>query len=101
LEEKYKIMKDKVNTKVFGLSGIVWCALAGLLFGCNNIFFKLAFQKNALVTRSIIARHLVMTIGSFFTAKCLQKTSVFSSYNSKNTVYIFLRSLVSCLSKCC
>jgi hypothetical protein len=75
-------MKESVDTKVFGLSGIVWCAFAGLLFGCNNIFFKLAFQKGALVTRSIIARHLVMAICSFFTAKYVQKTSVFSSYNS-------------------
>lgn len=82
LQEKYKSMKDKVDTKVFGLSGIVWCALAGLLFGCNNIFFKLAFQKNCFVSRSIIARHLVMAIGSFFTAKFIQKTTVFSSYNS-------------------
>jgi len=42
-----------------------------------------------------------MAIGSFLTAKCIQKTSVFSSYNSSNTIFIFLRSFVSCLSKCC
>ena len=82
LQEKYKNMKDRVDNKVFGLSGLVWCALAGLLFGFNNIFFKLAFLKGALVTRSVIARHLVMAIGSFFTAKFIQKVSLFQSYTS-------------------
>lgn len=64
-------MADKVNNTFMGLSGPVWCLIAGLGYGCNNVLFKLAFKRGAIVSRAILIRHLVLAIGSYIVGKCI------------------------------
>ena len=96
-------MIEKVNNKFMGLSGPVWCLFAGLGYGCNNVLFKLAYERGAIVSRAILTRHLVLAIGSYVFGKCILKADfrVWKAYPYDILKLIFLRSIFNTISKTC
>jgi drug/metabolite transporter (DMT)-like permease len=62
-------MNKNVGKTFFGLSGVVWCLVAGLMYGTQNVFAKLAYERGLQVPTFILMRHLVLLIGAFFFGK--------------------------------
>ena len=68
-DQKKEVLKESVDKTFLGLSGGVWCVLAGLCYGTQNVFAKLAFKRGLSVTRFTMIRHLMLTIGSVICGK--------------------------------
>jgi len=96
-------MVDKVNNTFMGLSGPVWCLIAGLGYGFNNVLFKLAYERGAIVSRAILTRHLILTIGSYVVGKCVLKADfrVWKAYPIHILKLIIFRSILNTISKTC
>ena len=66
-------MEETAFKKSMGLSGPVWCALAGLGYGTSNVFLKLAFRRGATISRAVLIRHLFLTLGGYSIGKIIYK----------------------------
>jgi hypothetical protein len=94
-------LTDTVNDTFLGLSGTVWCLLAGVCYGIQNIFAKLAYDRGLLVTRFIYIRFLVMFVGSYTFGKLKGINFDLRQYDRKVIAVIFFRSTLSLVSKSC
>lgn len=100
-DKEKKELKSKVNDKFMGLSGFVWCVIAGLCYGTMNVFAKLAYNKGLLVSRFVLARFLVLFIMSYLFGKFVRKTDFdLRKYDKKVICVVFGRSCLSLTSKC-
>ena len=94
-------LQESVNDTFFGLSGTVWCLFAGVCYGIQNIFAKLAYDRGLLVTRFIFIRFLVMFSCSFVFGKLRGINFDLRQYDRKIIGIIFFRSSLSLISKSC
>lgn len=102
--DKYRRESTSIRMKAgdtfLGMPGAVWCIVAGLCFGGQNVFAKLAFDRGLPVTRFILMRSLVLWMASFLFGKIFRKTSFnLKKYRKKMIGVIFFRSLMSLVSK--
>ena len=65
-------MHEKVNKTFLGLTGTIWCLIAGLCYGIQNVFAKLAYERGLLISRFIIIRHAMLVIGSYIFGKLVR-----------------------------
>ena len=66
-------LKKKTNETYLGLSGFIWCVLAGLLYGTMNVFAKIAYTKGLLVSRFVLMRFSTMAFFSYIFGKYVRK----------------------------
>ena len=93
-------LKDLVNHTYLGLSGVIWCVLAGLCYGTMNVFAKLAYSRGMLVSRFVMMRFAVLAIASYIFGKLVRKTDFnLTIYEPRVIGIVFLRSALSLLSK--
>ena len=93
-------LKALVNDTYLGLSGVIWCVMAGLCYGTMNVFAKLAYSKGMLVSRFVMLRFAVLAIASYLFGKLVRKTDFnLTVYEPRVIGVVFLRSALSLLSK--
>jgi drug/metabolite transporter (DMT)-like permease len=93
---------DEIDNTYLGLSGTIWCLIAGLGYGFMNVFAKLAFEKGLEVSRFVLIRHLVLLVCSYTFGK-LKRGLDFDlrKYEVAAIKLVFFRSALGCVSKCC
>ena len=85
-----------------GLSGPVWCLIAGLGYGTLNVFAKLAYNKGLMVSRFVIIRNLVLFTCSYLNGKFVRKLDFdLRQYDSKVIKVLVSRSCLALISKTC
>ena len=57
-EDRAKDIRDKAKDTYLGLSGTMWCLLAGLCYGTLNLTAKMSFESGMTVTKFILWRHV-------------------------------------------
>lgn len=93
-------LKDLVHDTYLGLSGVIWCVIAGLCYGTMNVFAKLAYSKGMLVSRFVMLRFAVLAFASYIFGKLVRKTDFnLTVYDPRIIGVVFLRSALSLLSK--
>jgi len=68
-------LKDTVHDRYLGLTGSMWCIIAGLCYGTMNVFAKMAYAKGMLVSRFVLMRFMVLFLASYTFGKIVRKTS--------------------------
>ena len=93
-------IKQQVDTTYLGLTGPVWCLLAGLCYGLLNLFAKLSFEAGMSVPHFILWRHVYQALfsSSFGTLVRGVDFNLFNYPREVNSVLIG-RSLVNLVSK--
>ena len=93
-------LKDKVNDNYLGISGAIWCVLAGLCYGTMNVFAKMAYNKGLLVSRFVIMRFLMLGLCSYAYGRLFRNVDFnLTKYPVKLILMVFFRSTMSMLSK--
>jgi drug/metabolite transporter (DMT)-like permease len=83
-----------------GLTGFVWCVLAGLCYGTMNVFAKLAYNNGMIVSRFILTRFIILFVMSYIFGKFVRGTNFdLRKYDKKVLMIVFGRSCLSLLSK--
>ena len=83
-----------------GLSGVIWCVLAGLCYGSMNVFTKLAYSNGMIISRFVMMRFFVLGLASYIFGKLVRKTDFdFRKYDSSVIMFVFFRSALSLVSK--
>ena len=65
-------MEARSNMTYMGLTGPIWCMIAGLCYGSLNIFAKLAFELDLPVSRFLLLRHGITMVGSYTWGKLVR-----------------------------
>ena len=93
-------LKKSTNDTYLGLTGTIWCVLAGLCYGTMNVFAKMAYEKGILVSRFVMIRFLMLLVLSYTFGKLVRKTDFdLRKYDKKIVGVIFFRSTLSLVSK--
>ena len=93
-------LKEVTSDKYLGLTGSIWCVIAGLCYGTMNVFAKLSYERGLEVSRFVLMRFFVLLTCSYTFGKVVRKTSFdLRKYNKKVVTMIFLRSAMSLVSK--
>ena len=83
-----------------GLSGVMWCIIAGLCYGTMNVFAKLAYERGMIISRFVMMRFVVLLLASYTFGKLVRKTNFdLRKYNKKSILVVFFRSCLSLFSK--
>ena len=83
-----------------GLTGVIWCVIAGLCYGTMNVFAKMAYAKGMIVSRFVLMRFASLFFLSYVFGKCVRKTNFdLRKYNKKVIFVVVLRSALSLFSK--
>ena len=98
-----KDRKDEMNKNVgktfLGLSGIVWCLIAGLGYGTQNVFAKLAYERGLQVSTFILIRHLVLLSGAYTFGKLRKINFDLRVYPRESVKLVFKRAFLGMISK--
>lgn len=93
-------MEQRATMTYLGLTGPMWCILAGFCYGSLNIFAKLGFENGLVVSRFLIMRHGVTMIGSYVWGKLVRKIDFnLGKYERKQVMLLFLRTFLAMISK--
>jgi drug/metabolite transporter (DMT)-like permease len=100
IKTKEEIMKENVNKTFLGLSGTVWCVIAGLLYGLTNILTKLAFERGIEVAKVTFTRSFFQLLMSYSFGKLVLGISFdLSEYDPRLIKMLFGRGFLGLLSK--
>ena len=92
-------INENVGKTFLGLSGVVWCLIAGLGYGTQNVFAKLAYERGLTITTFILMRHLVLLIGSYTFGKIRGINFDMRAYSPKTRSLLLKRCVMSAISK--
>lgn len=100
--QDYKKLLAKTNDKYLGLSGPIWCLLAGVCYGLLNLFAKLAFDEGFSVAHFMLLRHVSQIFYSFGFGKYVRGCNFNpSAYGMEVYLVLLLRSALNFASKLC
>lgn len=93
-------LKARVNDTYLGLTGTIWCVIAGLCYGTMNVFAKLAYERGLPISRFMLSRFAVLFSASYAYGKLVRKTDFdLRKYDKGIIGVIFFRSCLSLISK--
>lgn len=93
-------MEARATMTYLGMPGPVWCMIAGLCYGCLNIFAKLGFEHGLVVSRLLLMRHGITLIGSFTWGTLVRGVDFnLTKYPRKAMSIVFFRSFLAMISK--
>lgn len=92
-------MNKMVDRTFLGISGINWCLIAGLGFGTQNVFAKLAYQRGLQVPTFILIRHFVLLVGAYLGGKLRNINFDLRAYPRESIKLVFKRSFLGMMSK--
>lgn len=99
-KEEQNKLKETVHDTHSGLTGFVWCIMAGCCYGILNCFAKLAYNRGLPVSRLILMRFMMLGIGSYVYGRFVRKTSFdLKQYDKKQIRLVFFRAFISLTSK--
>ena len=100
-EKDKKELREDVNKTFLGLSGTIWCLIAGLCYGSMNVFSKLSYEKGMIVSRVTFMRFFVLFVSSYTFGKLKRGVNFdLRKYDRKVILVIVFRSFLSMCSKC-
>jgi drug/metabolite transporter (DMT)-like permease len=71
--QEQKELSSTINDTFMGLSGVVWCVMAGLCYGTMNVLAKLAYADGMILSRLILMRFSLLGILSYSFGKIVRK----------------------------
>lgn len=93
-------IRRKTNTTYLGLSGGIWCLLAGICYGALNVSAKLAFESGVSIAHFFLFRGLSQTVFSYLLGKHYRGTNFsFNEINNEARFVLLTRSSVNAISK--
>ena len=92
-------INENVGKTFLGLSGVIWCLLAGLGYGTQNVFAKLAYERHLKITTFILMRHLVLLTGAYIFGKLRGINFDYRAYPRKTINLVLKRCILSAISK--
>ena len=92
-------MNNNVGKTFLGLSGVVWCLIAGLFYGTQNVFAKLAYERGLQVPTFILMRHLVLLVGAYCFGKLRGISFDLRIYPRESIKLVFKRAFLNMISK--
>lgn len=99
---KARAIKGAVGDTFCGLSGLIWCILAGFCYGALNVFAKLAYEKGFQVSRFILVRHFVLFFASFTIGKFIRGIDFDLRKQDPQVIKLLIfRSFLNLVSKSC
>jgi len=73
--------------------------IAGILYGVQNVFAKLAYEKGLQITRFIIIRHAVLFVSSYIYGRLSGVSFDLRVYDWSSIKILLFRSLLNLVSK--
>lgn len=92
-------MSENVGRTFLGLTGVVWCIIAGLGYGTQNVFAKLGYEQGLAVPTFILIRHMVLFIGSYTFGKLRGINFDVRAYPRDAMSLVFQRCIIGSVSK--